>query len=160
MNEQRLQDPRGHLHRIKRLMADDDARAFLRTQKVAHAATVDVAGWPYVVPLIYIYEGGDQLYVHTGNHGGHFQRNIESHPRMCIEAAAVGPVHRGHPFACNSALVYTSVIVLALSRSSRIETKRPGSSTGYSRNMVSPIGRLSRAIGTSIALSCMSSTSR
>jgi nitroimidazol reductase NimA-like FMN-containing flavoprotein (pyridoxamine 5'-phosphate oxidase superfamily) len=111
MNEQRLQDPRGHLHRIKRLMADDDARAFLRTQKVAHAATVDVAGWPYVVPLIYIYEGGDQLYVHTGNHGGHFQRNIESHPRMCIEAAAMGPVHRGHPFACNSALVYTSVIV-------------------------------------------------
>jgi hypothetical protein len=38
-----------------------------------------------------IYEGGDELYVHTGDHGGHFQRNIESHPRMCIEAAAMGP---------------------------------------------------------------------
>jgi uncharacterized protein len=49
--------------------------------------------------------------VHTGNHGGHFQRNVESHPRMCIEVAAMGPVHRGHPFACNSALVYTSVVV-------------------------------------------------
>jgi signal transduction histidine kinase len=38
-----------------------------------------------VVPLIYIYEGGDHLQVHTGNHAGHFERNIESQPRMCIE---------------------------------------------------------------------------
>ena len=72
--------------------------------------TVDERGWPYVVPLIYIYEGGDRLYVHTGNHDGHFQRNIQSHPRTCVEVADMGPLHRGHPFACNSALVYTSVI--------------------------------------------------
>src|SRR5690349_16940166 len=71
-------DPRSRMHRSKRQMQADDARTFLRTQKVAHAATVDAAGWPYVIPLIYIYEGGDQVYVHTGNHGGHFQRNIES----------------------------------------------------------------------------------
>jgi nitroimidazol reductase NimA-like FMN-containing flavoprotein (pyridoxamine 5'-phosphate oxidase superfamily) len=30
---------------------------------------------------------------------------------MCIEVADMGPVHRGHPFACNAALVYRSVIV-------------------------------------------------
>lgn len=104
-------DPRGRMHRIKRLMTDDDAREFLRTQKVAHVGTVDENGWPYVVPLIYIYEGGDRLYLHTGNHEGHFQRNVQSHPRICTEVAHMGPVHRGHPFACNSALVYTSVIV-------------------------------------------------
>lgn len=104
-------DRRGQMHRIKRLMPDDDARAFLRTQKVAHVGTVDENGWPYVVPLIYIYEGGDQLYVHTGKHDGHFQQNVQSHPRTCTEVGEMGPVHRGHPFACNSALVYTSVIV-------------------------------------------------
>jgi len=99
------------MHRFKRLMPDDDARAFLRSQKVAHVGSVDGAGWPYVIPLIYIYEGGDRLYVHTGNHGGHFQRNVESRPRVSIEVAEMGPLHRGHPFACNSALVYTSVVV-------------------------------------------------
>lgn len=104
-------DARGRMHRSKRQMSDEDARAFLKTQKVAHVGTVDAAGWPYVVPLIYIYEGGDRLYVHTGDHGGHFQRNVESHARVCVEVADMGPVHRGHPFACNSALVYTSVIV-------------------------------------------------
>jgi nitroimidazol reductase NimA-like FMN-containing flavoprotein (pyridoxamine 5'-phosphate oxidase superfamily) len=116
MSEERLHedgrpDRRGHMHRIKRQMSDDDARAFLRTQKVAHVGTVDGAGWPYVIPLIYIYEGSDRLYVHTGNHGGHFQRNVESRPEVSIEVAEMGPVHRGHPFACNSALVYTSVVV-------------------------------------------------
>jgi uncharacterized protein len=107
-------DPRGHMHRVKRLMSDDDARAFLRSQKVAHVASVDGAGWPYVIPLIYIYEGGEQLYVHTGHHGGHFQRNVEAHPRVSIEVAEMGPLHRGHPFACNSALVYASVVVFGL----------------------------------------------
>jgi uncharacterized protein len=109
-------DPRGQMHRIKRLMPDDDARAFLRTQKVAHVGTVDANGWPYVVPLIYIYEGGDLLYVHTGNHDGHFERNVHSHPLTCTEVGEMGPVHRGHPFACNSALVYTSVIVFGAMR--------------------------------------------
>ena len=111
LHEDKQSDPRGHMHRARRLMCDDDARAFLRVQKVAHVGTVDGVGWPYVIPLIYIYEGGDQLYVHTGNHGGHFQRNVESHPRVSIEVAEMGPVHRGHPYACNSALVYTSVVV-------------------------------------------------
>jgi len=59
-------DARGHMHRPKRQMTDGDAKAFLRTQKVAHVGTVDSHGWPYVVPLIYIYEGSDRLYVHSG----------------------------------------------------------------------------------------------
>ncbi len=76
-------------------MPDDDARAFLRTQKVAHVGTVDANGWPYVVPLIYIYEGGDVLYVHTGKHEGHFQQNVRLYPRACTEVDEMGPVHRG-----------------------------------------------------------------
>lgn len=104
-------DVRGHVHRSARLMDDGDARAFLRDQKVAHVGTVDEAGWPYVIPLIYIYEGDERLYLHTGNHHGHFVRNVRYNPRLCVEVGEMGIVHKGHPFACNSALVYTSVIV-------------------------------------------------
>ncbi len=116
MTDQQIQDPRGHMHRAKRLMQDDAARAFLKEQKVAHVATADAAGWPYVLPLIYIYEGGDRLYVHTGKHDGHFERNVKTNPRVCIEVADMGPLHRGEPYACNSALVYTSVIVFGTVR--------------------------------------------
>ena len=32
-------DLRGHMHRANRLMPDEEARAFLRTEKVGHVAT-------------------------------------------------------------------------------------------------------------------------
>jgi nitroimidazol reductase NimA-like FMN-containing flavoprotein (pyridoxamine 5'-phosphate oxidase superfamily) len=101
---------RGHMHRANRLMPDEEARAFLMAQKVAHVATLGADGWPYVIPLIYIYEGGDRLFVHTGNHQGHFERNLVRHPRACVEVSEMGPIHPGRPYACNSSLVYTSVV--------------------------------------------------
>ncbi len=103
-------DHRGRMHRAKRQMSDPEARAFLRAQKIAHVATLDAQGWPYAVPLVYIYEGGDRLYLHTGDHAGHFLANVRHNPRICVEVSEIGPLHQGRPYACNSALVYTSVI--------------------------------------------------
>jgi nitroimidazol reductase NimA-like FMN-containing flavoprotein (pyridoxamine 5'-phosphate oxidase superfamily) len=51
------------------------------------------------------------LYLHTGDHQGHFLTNLQYNPRICVEVADIGPLHRGKPYACNSALVYTSVVV-------------------------------------------------
>ncbi|HVB99555.1 MAG TPA: pyridoxamine 5'-phosphate oxidase family protein [Candidatus Dormibacteraeota bacterium] len=99
------------MHRANRLMPDEEAREFLRSHKVAHVGTLEDRGWPYVVPLVYIYEGGDILYLHTGDHQGHFLTNVQRNPRICVEVGEMGPVHRGRPYACNSALVYASVVV-------------------------------------------------
>ena len=63
------------------------------------------------IPLIYVYEGDERLSLHTGGHHGHFVRNVQHNPRICVEVGEMGAVHRGQPFACNSALVFTSVIV-------------------------------------------------
>jgi len=104
-------DLRGRMFRSQRLMSEEEAREFLRSHKVAHVGTVDGQGWPYVVPLVYVYEGGDTLYLHTGDHQGHFLTNVQHNPRICVEVGEMGPVHRGRPYACNSALVYSSVIV-------------------------------------------------
>ena len=133
-------DPRGRMHRRQRLMSDVDPREFLKVQEVAHVGTVDPAGWPYVLPLIYMYEGGDHLYLHTGSHRGHFLRNIEHDPRVCVEVGEMGPVHRGQPFACNSALVFTSVIAFGPIRMVDDRARKPGSSTRFSQSTVSPIG--------------------
>lgn len=91
-------------------MPAEEVKGFLRKQKVAHVGSVDANGWPYVVPLVYIYEDGDLLYLHTGDHPGHFLTNLQHNPRICLEVAEIGPLHRGQPYACNSALVYTSVV--------------------------------------------------
>jgi len=104
-------DLRGRMYRERRLMQPAETTEFLRRQKVANVGTVDANGWPYVVPLVYIYEGGDLLYLHTGDHQGHFLTNVQSNPRICVEVSEIGDLHRGKPYACNSALVYTSVVV-------------------------------------------------
>jgi len=97
--------------RSDRQMSDGDARAFLREHAVASVGTVDSAGWPYVVPLMYVYEEGERLFLHTGARGGHFFDNIGENPRICVTVAAPGPMHQGAPSPCNSALVYQSAIV-------------------------------------------------
>ena len=109
-------DLRGRMIRSKRLMPDADAREFLRKQKIAHVGTVDENGWPYVVPLVFIYDTGDYLYLHTGAHQGHFLTNLQRDPRICVEISDIGPLHQGKRFACDSALVYTSVVVFGPAR--------------------------------------------
>ena len=104
-------DLRGQMFRSKRQMPEEQTQEFLRRQMTAHVGTVDVNGWPYVVPLVYIYEGGDLLYLHTGAHQGHFLTNVQRDPRICVEVSHIGPLQKGKRFACDSALVYTSVIV-------------------------------------------------
>lgn len=76
-----IMDLRGQMFRAKRQMPDAEARQFLKAQMTAHVGTVDANGWPYVVPLVYIYGGGDLLYLHTGAHQGHFLTNLQRDPR-------------------------------------------------------------------------------
>ena len=109
-------DLRGQVYRAKRMMPDEEAKAFLRRRKVNYVGIVDAKGWPCVIPLIYIYEQGDFLYLDTGDHQVHFLTNIQHHPRVCVEVGEIGAVHRGKPHACNSALVYSSVIVFGAVR--------------------------------------------
>ena len=105
-------DPRGHMHRATRLMGDDDARAFLRAQKVAHVGTVDEAGWPYVIPLIYIYEGDDRLYLHTGDHHRTLRPECSARSASLASRSARWVQYtEGDRSHANSALVFTSVIV-------------------------------------------------
>lgn len=105
-----LSEHRGRMVRRDRQMPDDETRQLLREQCVARVGTCDAAGWPYVVALMYVYEEGDLLYLHTGPHHGHFLANIQENPRVCIHVGDAGPLQRGRPSPCDSALVYKSAV--------------------------------------------------
>jgi nitroimidazol reductase NimA-like FMN-containing flavoprotein (pyridoxamine 5'-phosphate oxidase superfamily) len=105
-----LKSHRGEMVRSDRQMLDKDTREFLCQHAVAHVGTTDASGWPYVVALMYVYEKGDLLYLHTGPHQGHFLANIHENPRVCIHVDEPGPMQRGQPSPCNSALVYKSAV--------------------------------------------------
>ena len=97
--------------RSDRQMSDQDTREYLRQQCFAHVGTSDASGWPYVVPLMYVYEEGNHLYLHTGPHQGHFLANVRENSRICIQVNESGPWHRGQPTAFDSSLLYKSAIV-------------------------------------------------
>jgi nitroimidazol reductase NimA-like FMN-containing flavoprotein (pyridoxamine 5'-phosphate oxidase superfamily) len=82
---------RGRMVRSDRQLPDGETRAFLREQAVAHVGTSDASGWPYVVPLMYVYEERNLLYLHTGPHHGHFLANIRENSRICIQVNETGP---------------------------------------------------------------------
>lgn len=105
-------DLRGQMFRSQRQMSPTEARQFLAAEKIASVGTVDANGWPYVVPLAFIYEGSEDLWFHTGWHQGHLYHNLQHNPKLCIEVSGIGqltPVENG--FACDSSLLYSSVIV-------------------------------------------------
>jgi hypothetical protein len=106
-------DRRGKMTRSDRQMPDGQVRAFLREHAVAHVGTNDAEGWPYVVALMYVYEEGDLLYLHTGARGGHFQSNVDEHSgtKICVAVSAPGAWQRGTPTPFDSSLVYQSAVV-------------------------------------------------
>ncbi|WP_397536335.1 pyridoxamine 5'-phosphate oxidase family protein [Rummeliibacillus pycnus] len=102
---------RGHIQNKRVEISDEEAKHFLKMAKVAHVATVDEEGFPYVIPLIYIFEEG-KVYLHIGNiRESHFWENIKKNPNVCIEVSEMGDLHPGKKYACQSALVYTSVVL-------------------------------------------------
>ena len=107
---------RGQMTRVDRQMSDTDTRVFLRHRATAHVGTSDAEGWPYVVPLMYVYEDGERLYLHTGGRGGHFLSNVGENAKICIAVTDSGTMQQGSPSPCNSALVYKSAIVFGTVR--------------------------------------------
>lgn len=106
-----VKDLRGAMVRAKRQMPEAETRAWLQTQRIAHVGTVDGNRWPYVVPLAYVYLGGDILWVHTGAHQGHFLTNLESNPRVCVTVSEIGGMETNGQYLCDGSQLYRSVVV-------------------------------------------------
>src|SRR5512135_2292622 len=60
-------DLRGKIYRERRLMQPVETTEYLRRQKVANVGTVDVNGWPYVVPLVM---ATAEIFIGTKRHTG------------------------------------------------------------------------------------------
>lgn len=102
---------RGIIENKKREISEEDAVSFLKQAKVAHVATVGEDGYPYVIPFVYIYEK-EKVYLHIGNiRESHFWENIKKNPKVSVEVSEMGDIHLGKKYACQSALVYTSVVL-------------------------------------------------
>jgi nitroimidazol reductase NimA-like FMN-containing flavoprotein (pyridoxamine 5'-phosphate oxidase superfamily) len=96
------------LRRADRAMSDDQALEMLSRGYSGRLATVSEDGFPYCVPLLYLWMDGE-VRVHTTSARGHLRANIEREPRVCFEVDEQDGVFDYGRFECDSGLGYRSV---------------------------------------------------
>jgi len=71
-------------------------------------ATVSEDGFPYCIPLLYLWIDGE-VYLHTTGARGHLRANVEQEPRVCFELDEQDGVFDYGRFECDSGLAYRSI---------------------------------------------------
>ena len=79
------------LRRADRAVSPGRAREILAGGFSGRLATVGGDGWPYVVPLLYVWMD-ERIYVHGSHARGHLRQNVEHEPRVCFEVDEPGEV--------------------------------------------------------------------
>jgi uncharacterized protein len=97
------------MRRTDRTMDDARAREMLAGGFCGRLGTVGADGWPYVVPLLYVWMD-DRVFVHRTSAGGHLADNLAANPRVCFEVDAPDAVFAYGRFECDTGLAYASVI--------------------------------------------------
>ena len=99
----------GIVRRKDKEMPEAVAREMLARAKLAHFGTIGASGDPYVVPNLFVY-AEDAIWLHTSR-DGHFCRNAEHSPRICVELAEMGEIFPYGEFECDTSASYASVVV-------------------------------------------------
>lgn len=97
------------VRRADKLLDEDRAHELLAGGFAGRLATVGPDGWPYTVPLLYVWLDGE-IWVHNSAARGHLRANIDHEPRVCFEIDEAGEVFAYGRFECDSSVQYRSAI--------------------------------------------------
>jgi nitroimidazol reductase NimA-like FMN-containing flavoprotein (pyridoxamine 5'-phosphate oxidase superfamily) len=97
------------LRRTDKAMPDERVEEILRRGACGRLATTSTDGWPYVVPLLYIWKK-PVIFFHTAAARGHLRQNIDRDARACFEVDEAGQVFAYGRFECDTGTSYASVI--------------------------------------------------
>ena len=112
------------LRRVDKIMSDERTLETLQRGFCGRLATAGEDGYPYCVPLLYVWMDGE-LYVHNTRARGHLRTNVDREPRVCFEMDEAGEVFPYGRFECDSTLAFRSVIVFGKVRVvEELETKQ------------------------------------
>jgi len=97
------------VRRKDREMPEERIMATLLRGRCGRLATVGSDGYPYCVPLLYVWLDGE-LFMHNTAARGHLRSNVEHDSRVCFEVDEAGEVFDYGRFECDSSVAYSSVI--------------------------------------------------
>ncbi|ANW00146.1 pyridoxamine 5'-phosphate oxidase family protein [Bradyrhizobium icense] len=98
------------LRRAERLMDGERAVAFVKSAHTGRLATVSEDGYPYCIPLLFVWMD-EALYLHGTNAVGHLRQNINHSAKACFELDETGEVFDYGRFECDSGIAYRSVLI-------------------------------------------------
>jgi uncharacterized protein len=104
-----------NLRRADMAMAKADMLRALTSGFAGRLATVSEDGYPYCVPMLYIW-ADNQLFLHGTSARGHLQNNLRREKRVCFELDQPDEVFDYGRFECDSGLAYRSVILFGTIR--------------------------------------------
>jgi uncharacterized protein len=94
--------------RADRLMTDERTLQTLARGYSGRLATVSEDGFPYCIPILYLWMDGE-AYLHTTSTRGHLRANVEREERVCFQVDEQDGVFDYGRFECDSGLAYRSV---------------------------------------------------
>jgi len=98
------------LRRADRQMSAQGADEMLERTFSGRLSVAGEDGYPYCVPLLYIW-ADQQVFLHGTSAPGHLQSNLRREPRACFELDEPDQVFDYGRFECDSGLAYRSVIL-------------------------------------------------
>jgi nitroimidazol reductase NimA-like FMN-containing flavoprotein (pyridoxamine 5'-phosphate oxidase superfamily) len=131
-----MSSPRG-VRRADKVMSEAAAREMLAGGFAGRLGTVGPDGWPYVVPLLYVWMDGE-IYVHNTRAPGHLRQNVGHDARVCFEVDEPGEVFAYGRFECDTSVSYRSVIAFGTIRIVEAAEEKARFCTGLMRKYGDP----------------------
>lgn len=97
------------LRRADKQMSEARLQDLLTRGYCGRLATVGADGFPYIVPLLYVWMDG-KIYTHNTRAPGHLRANVDANPHACFEIDEPGEVFGYGRFECDTAISYSSIV--------------------------------------------------
>ena len=97
------------IRRAEKALPEESVSEILETGFSGHLATVGSDGYPYCLPLLYVWMDG-KIWVHATAAKGHLRANVDHDSRVCFEIDYPGDVFAYGRFECDTSVSYRSVI--------------------------------------------------
>ena len=101
--------------RTDKLMSEAYIREMISHTYSGRLATVGADGWPYIVPLLYVWMN-EEIWVHNTRARGHLRSNVEHESKVCFEVDEPGEVFPYGRFECDTSIAYRSVVAFGVIR--------------------------------------------
>jgi nitroimidazol reductase NimA-like FMN-containing flavoprotein (pyridoxamine 5'-phosphate oxidase superfamily) len=97
------------VRRADKLMPDESVQDMIARGQTGRLGTAGPDGWPYIVPLLYVWID-DEIWVHNTRARGHLRSNVDHESKVCFEIDEPGEVFPYGRFECDTSIAYRSVV--------------------------------------------------